>query len=165
MNEVTELPIKLPKVEELQRKIEMYEKMIEDLSAPIIPSIVPDTILVPLTGTLTVERFILIQDRIVQGIAEQGIEAVVIDFTAISTLAVEENMGYGPLSDKIHELVNVLKLMGTEALFVGFSPAFAQHLILSKTNGFGDIHTFATFRAGLEYLLDQKGMEIVSKKS
>lgn len=165
MNEVQEMTKKLPEVEELQRKIEMYEQLIEDLSAPIIPSIVPDTILVPLTGTLTVERFGLIQNRIVQGIAEQGIEAVVIDFTAISTLAVEENMGYGPLSEKIHELVSVLKLMGTEALFVGFSPAFAQHLILSDTDSFLDIHTFSTFRAGLEYLLDLKGLEIVPKKS
>lgn len=165
MNEVTDITAKFPEVEELQQKIKMYEKMIEDLSAPIIPSIVPDTILVPLTGTLTVERFGLIQDKIVQGLVEQGIDTVVIDFTAIGTLAVEENMGYGPLSEKIHELVNVLKLMGTEAIFVGFSPAFAQHLILSNSNGFGDIHTFATFRAGLKYLLDQKGMEIVPKNS
>ncbi|GKV66189.1 MULTISPECIES: STAS domain-containing protein [unclassified Sporosarcina] len=151
-------------IKELKDQIKLYEKLIEDLSAPIIPSIVPETILVPLTGALSVERFMHVQDKIVKKIGDNIVNTVVIDFTDISTLAIEENMGYELLSEKIDELINVLRLMGTETIFVGFSPAFAQNLILSNVSGFGKIQAFTTFRMSLQYLLAQKGMEIVSIK-
>ena len=105
-----------------------------------------------------------IQEKIVQRISDNNILTVVFDFTDISTLAVEENMGYELLSEKINELVSVLQLMGTETVFVGFSPEFAQNLILSNVSNFNQIRAFTNFREGLRYLLDQKGMEIVYKK-
>ena len=151
-------------IKELKEQIIAYEKVIEDLSAPIIPSIVPETILVPLTGVLSVGRFIHIQDKIVERISSNIVYTVVIDFTDIGTLAVEENMGYELLSEKINELVSILKLMGTETIFVGFSPDFAQNLILSNASNFNQIRAFTNFREGLRYLLDQKGMEIIKKK-
>lgn len=151
-------------IKELKEQIIAYEKIIEDLSAPIIPSIVPETILVPLTGALSVGRFMHIQDKIVQRIASNNIHTVVFDFTDIGTLSVEENMGYELLSEKINELISVLQLMGTETVFVGFSPAFAQNLILSNVSTFNQIRAFTNFREGLRYLLDIKGLEIVSKK-
>ena len=151
-------------IKELKEQIIAYEKLIEDLSAPVIPSIVPETILVPLTGALSVGRFVHIQSKIVDRISSTIITTVVIDFTDISTLAVEENMGYELLSEKINELVSVLKLMGTETVFVGFSPHFAQNLILSNVSKFAQFKAFTNFREGLRYLLDQKGMEIVYKK-
>lgn len=154
----------IQEITELKEQIITYEKLVEDLSAPIIPSIVPETILVPLTGALSVGRFIHIQNKIVERISSTSVNTAVIDFTDVSTLAVEENMGYELLSEKINELISVLKLMGTETIFVGFSPDFAQNLILSNVAEFAQIKAFTNFREGLRYLLDQKGMEIVYKK-
>ncbi len=151
-------------IKELKEQLIAYEKLVEDLSAPVIPSIVPETILVPLTGALSVGRFMHIQNKIVQRISSTIITTVVIDFTDIGTLSVEENMGYELLSEKINELISVLKLMGTETVFVGFSPDFAQNLILSNVSKFTQVKAFTNFREGLRYLLDQKGMEIVYKK-
>ncbi|ARK21310.1 STAS domain-containing protein [Sporosarcina ureae] len=151
-------------IKELKEKIVAYEKIIEDLSAPIIPSIVPETILVPLTGALSVGRFIHIQDKVVQRISSNNIHTVVFDFTDIGSFSVEENMGYELLSEKINELVSVLQLMGTETVFVGFSPEFAQNLILSNVSNFNQIRAFTNFRESLQYLLEIKGLEIVSKK-
>lgn len=151
-------------IKELKEKIVAYEKIIEDLSAPIIPSIVPETILVPLTGALSVGRFIHIQDKVVQRISSNSIHTVVFDFTDIGSFSVEENMGYELLSEKINELVSVLQLMGTETVFVGFSPEFAQNLILSNVSNFNQIRAFTNFRESLQYLLEIKGLEIVSKK-
>ena len=151
-------------IKDIKAQIIAYEKIIEDLSAPIIPSIVPETILVPLTGALSVGRFMHIQNKIVQRISANIVHTAVIDFTDISTLAIEENMGYELLSEKINELVSVLQLMGTETVFVGFSPVFAQNLILSNVSDFNRIRAFTNFREGLRYLLDKKGMEIVYKK-
>ncbi|WP_303969091.1 STAS domain-containing protein [Sporosarcina ureae] len=150
-------------IKELKEKIEAYEKIIEDLSAPIIPSIVPETILVPLTGALSVGRFIHIQDKVVQRISSNNIHTVVFDFTDIGSFSVEENMGYELLSEKINELVSVLQLMGTETVFVGFSPEFAQNLILSNVSNFNRIRAFTNFRESLQYLLEIKGLEIVNK--
>lgn len=151
-------------IKELKEQIIAYEKIVEDLAAPIIPSIVPETILVPLTGALSVGRFIHIQNKIVERISSTIVNTAIIDFTDVSTLAVEENMGYELLSEQINELISVLKLMGTETIFVGFSPDFAQNLILSNVSKFTQIKAFTNFREGLRYLLDQKGMEIVYKK-
>jgi len=151
-------------IDELKEKIVAYEKIIEDLSAPIIPSIVPETILVPLTGALSVGRFIHIQDKVVQRISSNNIQTVVFDFTDIGSFSVEENMGYELLSEKINELVSVLQLMGTETVFVGFSPEFAQNLILSNVSNFNRIRAFTNFRESLQYLLEIKGLEIVNKK-
>ncbi|AXI01357.1 STAS domain-containing protein [Sporosarcina sp. PTS2304] len=136
----------------------------EELSAPIIPSIVPDTILVPITGVLSVERFMLIQEKIVRRIADNNVYTAILDFTDISTLEVENNMGYESLSRQINELVNILSLMGTETIFVGFSSTFAQQLILSNVADFSQIRVYINFRAALQYLLEQKGLEIVEKK-
>ena len=151
-------------IKELKEKIKSYEKLIEELSAPIIPSIVPNTILVPLTGTLSVERFMHIQEKVVKRIADNIVHTVVIDFTDISIFEVEEKMGSELLSAQINELVSVLKLMGTETIFVGFSPDFAQHLILSNLTEFSKIRAFKTFNLGLQYLLAQKDLEIVEMK-
>ncbi|WP_240315603.1 STAS domain-containing protein [Sporosarcina sp. PTS2304] len=149
---------------ELKAKLVVYEKLIEELSAPIIPSIVPDTILVPITGVLSVERFMLIQEKIVRRIADNNVYTAILDFTDISTLEVENNMGYESLSRQINELVNILSLMGTETIFVGFSSTFAQQLILSNVADFSQIRVYINFRAALQYLLEQKGLEIVEKK-
>lgn len=150
-------------IKELKAQIVAYEKLIEDLSAPIIPSIVPDTILVPLMGALSVERFGNIQRKIVQSIAEQPVHTVIIDFTSIGALEVEEKMSYEKLSGMINELVSLLKLMDAEALFVGFSPAFAQNLVLSNASTYNQIKAFVNFREGLQYLLKKKGMELIQK--
>lgn len=41
----------------LEKRVEEYEAAIADMTAPIIPSIIPQTILVPITGLLMAERF------------------------------------------------------------------------------------------------------------
>ncbi|MGG3891295.1 STAS domain-containing protein [Metabacillus fastidiosus] len=148
---------------ELREKLKGYEDLIKQLSAPIIPSIVPNAFLVPLNGILSVERFHHIQEIIVNGIAREKADTVLIDFTGISSLEVEDSMGYQLLNEKINDLVNALNLMGVETLFVGFSPQFAQNLILSNGSNLMNIKAYDKFKTGLQYLLDKKGLEIRKK--
>ncbi|PAD34754.1 MULTISPECIES: STAS domain-containing protein [Terribacillus] len=144
--------------ERLKKKLAEYEGMIKELSAPMIPSIVPNTILVPLTGTFSVERFTHIQEKIVGSVVDVDADTVIIDLTGINYLDID-TIGYGELSANIKNLTEALKLMGVETIFVGFSAKLVQKLVLSNS-GFQGFKSYSTFRSALKSLLKQKGMEI-----
>ncbi|MFP7253805.1 hypothetical protein CHH91_02715 [Virgibacillus sp. 7505] len=144
--------------EQLKKKLAEYEAMIKELSAPMIPSIVPNTMLVPLTGTFSVERFTHIQDKIVSSVVDGDADTVIIDLTGINYLDID-TIGYRELSANIKNLTEALKLMGVETIFVGFSAKLVQKLVLSNS-GFQGFESYSTFRAGLKSLLKRKGMEI-----
>ncbi|WP_078596029.1 STAS domain-containing protein [Evansella clarkii] len=148
---------------ELKERNKQYQNEIYELSTPIIPSIVPNTILVPLMGKLTSERLEHIQEKLVNNIHKQSADTVLIDFTGISSYGVEENMEYDFLMGQIHNLVDSLRLMGAETLFVGLSPKLVQKLVSSNVRGLTELNAHATFRTGLQYLLDKKGLEIREK--
>lgn len=150
--------------EQLKEKIASYEKLIDELSAPIIPSILPETILVPLTGTLTEKRIYHIQDKITKRVEDEKATTVLIDFTGINSFEVEDQLGYQYLGERLSSLVKMLHLMGVATIFVGFTPEFAQKLILSNAPAFKETKSFATFRQGLQYLLAQKNLKIVEEK-
>ncbi|GAA0309308.1 rsbT co-antagonist protein RsbR [Gracilibacillus halotolerans] len=147
--------------EALKNQINAYEKMIDELSAPIIPSILPETILVPLTGTITERRIFHIQDEITKRVAVDRANTVLIDFTGISKFEVEDGLGYQYLGERLNALVSTLSLMGVNTIFVGFTPQFAQKLILTNAPAFRETKSFATFRRGLQYLLTKKNLKLV----
>ena len=147
--------------DQLKERIATYEKLIDELSAPIIPSILPETILVPLTGTLTENRIYSIQDKITKRVETDRATTVLIDFTGISSFEVEDQLGYQYLGERLSALVNTLHLMGVATIFVGFTPEFAQKIILSNAPAFKETKSFATFRRGMQYLLAQKNLELV----
>ncbi|MGM0844946.1 MAG: STAS domain-containing protein [Bacillota bacterium] len=144
-------------IHQLKEKIQEYETLVEELSAPVLPSIIPDTMLVPLTGTLNEKRLDNIQKRVLFSIQKQKPDTVLIDFTGISKLEVED-LGLPNLIYRINELQAGLNLMGVETIFVGFSPNFAHEIVISGVDTSRFI-THATFRDGLKYLMDKKGLE------
>jgi len=141
----------------LQNKISQLESMVQDLSAPIISSIIPDTILVPLLGKLTDYRFNHIQTKILEGCQSQQVEHAIIDFTGISYDALDEN-DFQLLSRQIDNLTQALQLMGTEALYVGFSPVLIQQIVEFDQASFKKVQAFSTFRAALQHLMGKKGL-------
>jgi rsbT co-antagonist protein RsbR len=142
----------------LTAKLHEYELLIEELSVPIIPSIIPNTILVPLNGLLTPQRFKMIHEKILQHVHQLHADAVLIDFTGIS-LEEAGKIGLKEVSAQTNVLKNSLELMGVECLFVGFSPQFAQGLVQEGVDLKGFI-THSTFRKGLQYLMAKKGIEL-----
>ncbi|WP_421383432.1 STAS domain-containing protein [Bacillus salacetis] len=144
-------------IAQLKERVQECEKLIDELSTPIIPSIIPNTILVPLMGTLNEKRLDNIKTRVLFSIQKQKADTVLIDFTGISHLEVED-LGLQNLIYQITEIQSGLKLMGVETIFVGFSPNFAHEIVVSgvDTNKF---ITYATFRDGLKYLMGKKGLE------
>ncbi|WP_409252852.1 STAS domain-containing protein [Bacillus sp. SCS-153A] len=141
----------------LKEKVREYERQIEELSTPIIPSVIPNTILVPLTGVLNEKRLDDIKTRILFSIQKQKADTVLIDFTGISQLDVE-TLGLPYLIQQIGEVQAGLKLMGVDTIFVGFSPKFAHKIITSGVDTSRFI-THSTFREGLKFLMRKKGLE------
>ncbi|RIW29179.1 STAS domain-containing protein [Bacillus salacetis] len=142
---------------QLKERIEECERLIDELSAPIIPSIIPDTMLVPLTGTLNEKRIDNIKNKVLFSIQKQKADTVVVDFTGISQLEVEE-LGMQNLIYQITEIQTGLRMMGVETIFVGFSPNFAHEIVISGVDT-SQFITHATFRDGLKYLMGKKGLE------
>ncbi|WP_052712103.1 STAS domain-containing protein [Domibacillus indicus] len=139
----------------LKEELEEYKQLVKDVSAPIIPSIIPETILVPITGKLSQERFEMITSSIMNACYGNETETVIIDFTAISKKEIGET---SVLGQSIDHLVNSLNLLGAETFFVGFTPDFTQELMRSGLQIRPDLNTFLTFRSALQYLMKKKGI-------
>ncbi|OXS54180.1 hypothetical protein [Rossellomorea vietnamensis] len=143
-------------VKELKEKLAQSEELIKDISAPIIPSIIPETILIPITGRLSPERFEMIISKILDFSYGGDINTIIVDFSAISEKEIGEIDIFGTY---IHNMANAIGLMGIETLFVGFTPALTQVMINSGVRELQGIKTFLTFRTALQYLMREKDME------
>lgn len=145
---------------QLKQQLETHEKLIDELSVPIIPSVIPETLLVPLTGTLTIERFQNIVTKLLFNIDVSETDTVLIDFTGIY-LKDLNLLSHESLSNQISQLKTALDIMGVETIFVGFSPEMARVIV---TNGL-DINRFkiqANFRTALSQLMKDKGLKLQS---
>ncbi|MFD2216227.1 STAS domain-containing protein [Metabacillus endolithicus] len=141
-------------VEQLETKIKEYEEVILEMSAPIIPSIVPDTILVPITGILLEERFEKIRIKILSYIQTHDIETAIIDMTDI-TLDKIEQIGMRELGNEIHQLTDAIFLMGVEPYYVGLSPQLIKEIVTTGVQIKAE--SFSTFQSALKHLMKKKG--------
>ncbi|TLS36090.1 STAS domain-containing protein [Pseudalkalibacillus caeni] len=147
-------------INELELKLKEYEVAFEEISSPIIPSIIPNTILVPLTGQLTVERFENIRQKLLSFVKNNPeVDAAIIDFTGINNEDIS-SIGYEKLANEIHQVANALQLMGVEAIYAGFKPKAVQSMVLSGIDL--DLTAHANFRKALEFLMKKKGLQFVT---
>lgn len=140
-------------IKELKEQLVQSEQLIMDISAPIIPSIVPETILIPITGRLSAERFERIISKILDVSYGGDINTIIVDFSAISEKEIGEMDIFGTY---IHNMAKAIGLMGIETLFVGFTPALTQVMINSGVRELKGIKSFLTFRTALQYLMREK---------
>ncbi|CAM3383451.1 STAS domain-containing protein [Cytobacillus oceanisediminis] len=137
-------------IKSLEKRIEEYEATIADMTAPIIPSIVPQTILVPITGLLMAERFEKITVKILKHIKDHDIEFAIIDFTDITVERIER-MCLVELGQQIRNLTESIHLMGVKPYFVGMTPQLIKEIVLSGIELNAETH--ATFQAALKHLM------------
>lgn len=149
---------------ELKEKITYYERIIKTISTPIIPSIVPRTILIPIAGYMFRERFENIQTKTLQYIGEhKEIEHAVFDFTGVNVEDVEdvEAFDYNELAMSITSLNSSLRLMGIRPIYVGFNPRFIREIVHASIQV--DIETYKSFREALNKLLVESNKSISVK--
>ncbi len=145
---------------ELKEQVARYEKIIMTMSTPIIPSIVPKTILIPIVGYMYKERFDNIETKTLAYIGEhKEVENVVFDFTGV-TLEHIQTFDYNDLALSINRLNSSLKLMGIRPIYVGFNPSFIREIVYASLHV--DIETYKDFRIALSKLLGEKNTTLHS---
>jgi rsbT co-antagonist protein RsbR len=144
------------RLQELEKKIQEYETIISEMSAPIIPSIVPETILVPITGLIRAERFDKIREKLLNYIHNKEIQTAIIDLTDITGERVED-VCLEEVGRELHEMASSMSLMGVRTFFVGMNTELVKRMVLDGIKL--DAQTFSTFQSALKYLMKEKGLE------
>lgn len=140
-------------IRQLKAKISSYEKIILETSAPIIPSIVDNTILVPISGHTSQDRFDLIRTHVLDYIGDhRGIVCTVFDFTGVVINDIEE-FDFTLLTLEINQLNNTLKLMGVRPIFVGFNPMIVKEIVHAGIQM--EIEAYVNFKSSLKTLLTE----------
>lgn len=144
------------KLQELERKIHEYENILSEMAAPVIPSIVPETILVPITGLLRMERFDKIREKLLNYIHDKDIETAIIDLTDITGERVED-LCLEEIGIELQGMATSMSLMGVRTLFVGMNTELVKRMVLAGIKL--DAQSFSTFQSALKFLMKEKGLE------
>lgn len=148
-------------ISELKDLVKYYEMVIRNMSAPIIPSIVPNTILIPIAGIVSTERFDLIRTKALQHAGEhRETECVIFDFTGVQSEDIQ-TFDFNELASELTALNSSLKLMGLRSIYVGFNPRFVREIVHAGIHV--DLEVYKTFRTALKKLLDEMKDGISSK--
>lgn len=138
-------------IQELKELVAHYEKVIHNMSAPIIPSIVPNTILVPIAGFVFRDRFETIRSKVLEYAEKhRETERVIFDFTGVLMEDVE-TFDYNELATELTQLNSALKLMGLRPIYVGFNPRFVREIVHAGIQV--ELEVYTTFRAALKNLM------------
>jgi hypothetical protein len=148
----------LEEIKELKRELAEYKKIIEDMSVPIIPSIIPETVLLPITGKIYPELFENIITKISGFAYSSDISTIIIDFSAIGKNEIGEIEVFGGY---IVKLASTLKLLGVEVLYTGFTPEVTPEIVKSEFYYVNQLKTFQSFKTALQYLMNEKGIKFV----
>ncbi|WP_409273755.1 STAS domain-containing protein [Neobacillus sp. SCS-31] len=144
----------------LENRITELEDLVRTVSAPVIPSIIPGVLLIPLAGTVSSSKFDLIIPELLEQAGGEDIDTAILDFTAISIKGLDDLKILG------HYLINLtssLRLVGSQVLVVGITPGFAQELAKSQLQFIKELQTFSTFKSALQYLMKKKGLSLMKK--
>lgn len=148
-------------ISELKELVKYYEMIIKNMSAPIIPSIVPKTILMPIAGLISSDRFELIRSKALLHAGEhRETECVIFDFTGVQSEDIQ-TFDYNELASELTALNSALKLMGLRPIYVGFNPRFVREIVHAGIQV--ELEVYQTFRAALKELLDEKKESLSSK--
>ena len=147
-------------ISELKMELQECKQVIESMSVPIIESIIPSTVLLPITGKLSEDRLEKLVSAVSSRIFSMNIDTIIIDFSAIGNKEIVE---VGIFGEYIVTITNTLTLLGIEALYVGFTPEVALEIIKSEYDTIKGIKTFPTFRTALQHLMKVKGLKFVQE--
>ncbi|ANU23839.1 STAS domain-containing protein [Planococcus donghaensis] len=140
-------------IKQLQDQLVYFKKLIKNMSAPIIPSVVPKTILVPIAGFIFTDRFDLIRTAVLEYAEKhRDTERVIFDFTGVTTDDLME-FDYNGLASELSQLNSALGLMGLRAIYVGFNPLFVREIVHAGIQV--ELEVYTTFKVALEHVLSE----------
>lgn len=140
-------------VSDYQNELEVQQNMLKSLYTPIIGTAIDSVLLVALTGLLTEERMQYTKDAILIACAEKKAEYVIFDFTGIVD-DIDEVVVY-----HLDQIAEALRIMGSEAIFVGLNAQFVQQMIRKGLKV--RVKTCQSFKQGVQYVWAKMGYKLV----
>ena len=147
-------------IDELKDMVRYYEKLIRNMAAPIIPSIVPNIVLIPITGIIFRDRFQAIRTNVLAYAEEhRELECAIFDFTGVQLEDIEA-FDYNELASELTQVNTGLKLMGLRPIYVGFNPPFVKEIVNAGIQV--ELEAYTNFRIALKHILYERGQKSIS---
>lgn len=140
-------------VTEFEETLEENRKQIQVLDMPVIPLSVDSAVLVPIMGKLAEDRLTLMEEKVLKHCAELHNEYVIFDFTGVSD-ELDAASAF-----RLQQVINALKLMGVQAIYVGIRPEMARSIVLDGLRL--DVPTFNSFVHGIRHVWKETGYKLV----
>jgi anti-anti-sigma factor len=123
-----------------QQFIETQQAMLRELSTPLIP-IANNILIMPLIGTIDSQRAQMVMETLLQGVADQNADAVILDITGVKVVDTQ-------VADALLRAASAVKLLGANIILTGVQPQIAQTLIHLGVDLSG-ITPHSTLQAGI----------------
>ncbi|MBY6036799.1 hypothetical protein KUV80_09045 [Fictibacillus nanhaiensis] len=136
-------------ITEREKEKEKTRALIHELSAPILPTVAENSLLVPLVGELSIERMENVTTKLLNECLKNQAEYVLIDFSGVTTIEDPE------LGHEIQKLTSTVELMGAKVLYCGFTQDMVKNIVTLgiKTNQL----SFVSFRSAIRYVVSELG--------
>ena len=144
--------------EELDRitkqRTEVLSEIIKEISSPIIP-VLDSILVVPLVGRYNEIRAEELLNKTLLNLPRYKAEFLIIDLTSLSKVD-DYTLSF------IQKFVSAASLLGTKCLLVGISSELSIK-VTQRGYRMNHIPCFSILQQGINYALDQLGMEIIKK--
>ncbi len=131
------------------------QKMSLEYSTPTV-LVWSNLVLFPLLGVLDTARMKQLTETMLQGIIQNQAEVVIVDLTGISAVDTKT----------VHRLLQIIqsaKLMGSEVIFTGITPAVAETMVRLGVE-LGGLTTLRELREGIEYAFKVMKLKVVKEE-
>jgi len=139
-----------------ERMIQAQALQIRELSTPLIP-LHTGILALPLVGTIDSYRATQIMETLLEGIARQQADVVIMDITGVPVV----DTGVG---NHLLQAAQAAELLGARVILVGISAEVAQTMVQLGIN-LSRIVTLATLQSGIEYALELQGLAIARRQT
>ena len=134
-----------------QEEQDLLRSTIRELSTPIIP-VYAGILVLPLVGSIDSRRATEITERLLEAIAAQQAEIVIIDITGVSVIDTST-------ANHLLMTTRAANLLGSRVMLVGMGAEIAQTIVHLGVELRG-LTTLADLQAGIAYALEQIGLGI-----
>ncbi|MBC8160323.1 MAG: STAS domain-containing protein [Roseiflexaceae bacterium] len=124
---------------------------VQELSTPIIP-LYSGILVLPLVGRIDGVRAQDVTEQLLEAIAREQADIVLLDVTGISSLDTS-------VANHLMQTARAAALLGSQVILVGISAPFAQTLVELDVE-LGSLVTLSDLQSGVEYALAQLGLAI-----
>ncbi|HUX64042.1 STAS domain-containing protein [Sulfuricella sp.] len=141
-------------LDEKERTVNAQEAELRETATPIT-EIWDGVLTLPIIGTLDSNRTMLVMEALLNRIAKEHANAVVIDLTGVKNIDSQ-------VSHHLIQMVRAVQLMGSDAIITGIRPEIARALI-SLNIDMSNVTTRASLSDGLKEAFRRMGIQVSHK--